>query len=125
VLDLQAGVHLEEVELAAGVEHELDGAGADVGDRPGGGDGGGAHALAQVGVTAGEGASSTTFWWRRWTEQSRSPRWMTWPWVSPNTWISTWRPSMMARSRISSPLPNADSDSERAERSRRRARRRS
>jgi len=25
-------------------------------------------------VTAGEGDSSTTFWWRRWTEQSRSPR---------------------------------------------------
>jgi hypothetical protein len=48
VLDLQAGVHLEEVELAAGVEHELDGAGADVVDRPGGGDGGGAHAGAQL-----------------------------------------------------------------------------
>ena len=25
--------------------------------------------------TAGLGVSSTSFWWRRWTEQSRSPRW--------------------------------------------------
>ena len=24
----------------------------------------------------GEGASSSTFWWRRWSEQSRSPRWI-------------------------------------------------
>ena len=27
----------------------------------------------------GEGASSSTFWWRRWSEQSRSPRWIALP----------------------------------------------
>ena len=31
---------------------------------------------------AGEGASSKTFWWRRCSEQSRSPRWITLPWLS-------------------------------------------
>ena len=55
VLDLQAGVHLQEVELAAGVEHELDGAGADVLDAAGGGHCSGAHALAQGGVDGGRG----------------------------------------------------------------------
>ena len=40
VLDLEAGVHLEEVELAGGVvEQELDGAGAGVADLLGEGDG--------------------------------------------------------------------------------------
>ncbi len=38
VLDLQPGVHLQEVELAVGREQELDRAGADVADRPGRGD---------------------------------------------------------------------------------------
>ena len=33
----------------------------------------------------GDGASSSTFWWRRWSEQSRSPRWMALPLPSPNT----------------------------------------
>ncbi|KAG0731872.1 hypothetical protein G6F24_018982 [Rhizopus arrhizus] len=39
----------------------------------------------------GAGASSTTFWWRRCIEQSRSPRWMALPWPSESTWTSTWR----------------------------------
>ena len=30
--------------------------------------------------TAGAGDSSMSFWWRRWTEQSRSPRWIELPW---------------------------------------------
>jgi hypothetical protein len=34
------------------------------------------------GVMPGAGASSTTFWWRRCIEQSRSPRWMALPWPS-------------------------------------------
>src|SRR5665213_3529697 len=41
--------------------------------------------------SSGDGASSTTFWLRRWIEHSRSPRWMTWPCLSPSTWISTCR----------------------------------
>ena len=48
VLDLQAGVHLEEPERAVGVEQELDRAGADVADGPGGGDGGVRHPSPQV-----------------------------------------------------------------------------
>ena len=42
----------------------------------------------------GEGASSITFWFRRWIEHSRSPRWMTLPCLSPSTWISMWRGSI-------------------------------
>ena len=44
VLDLQPGVHLQEEEVALRVD-ELDGAGVDVADRPGGGDRDPAHAL--------------------------------------------------------------------------------
>ena len=91
VLDLQAGVHLDEVELAVLVE-ELDGAGAGVVDA---GDGVGAD-LADPRAGArrrwtGEGASSITFWWRRCSEQSRSPRWTAPPLPSPKTCISMWR----------------------------------
>src|SRR6202007_1610990 len=38
----------------------------------------------------GAGASSITFWWRRCTEQSRSNKCTTLPWVSPNTCTSMW-----------------------------------
>ena len=38
-----------------------------------------------------QGDSSITFWWRRWMEQSRSPKWTTWPNLSPMIWNSTWR----------------------------------
>jgi hypothetical protein len=50
VLDLQAGVHLQEVEAAALIQQELHGAGAVVADRLGGLDGHIAHARSQVGV---------------------------------------------------------------------------
>ena len=50
VLDLEAGVHLEERERAAIVEQELAGAGALVADGTGQPQGGLAHALAQRGV---------------------------------------------------------------------------
>ena len=39
VLDLQPGVHLEEVGVAVPIDDELDGSGIDVADGPGGGDG--------------------------------------------------------------------------------------
>ena len=55
MLDLQARVHLEEVEGAVGAEQELDRAGAAIADRLGRGDGGGAHAGAQVGIDGGRG----------------------------------------------------------------------
>ena len=75
VLDLEPGVDLEEPEPAVRVEQELDGRGV---DEPG--------RLARPGppaawssrrcvlVRPGAGDSSTSFWWRRWSEQSRSPR---------------------------------------------------
>ena len=47
------------------------------------------------GLTAGDGASSMSFWWRRWMLQSRSPRWMPWPLPSASTWISMWRGAPM------------------------------
>ena len=48
MLDLDAGVHLHEVKVAGVVDQELDGAGILVIDRLGQGDGGLAHALAQL-----------------------------------------------------------------------------
>ena len=45
------------------------------------------------GVSAGLGASSISFWCRRCTEQSRSPRWITLPCVSPRIWNSMCRGS--------------------------------
>jgi hypothetical protein len=42
-------------------------------------------------VSAGEGDSSTSFWWRRWIEHSRSPKWMVFPCPSAMIWNSTWR----------------------------------
>jgi hypothetical protein len=50
------------------------------------------------GVSAGDGVSSTIFWWRRWIEHSRSNRWTQPPCVSAKTWISTWRGRSTRRS---------------------------
>ena len=72
VLDLDAAVQLQEPEVVA-VEHELGGACAAVADRAGEGDGGLAHSRAQRRIERGDGDSSSTFWWRRWIEHSRSP----------------------------------------------------
>ena len=47
MLDLDARVHLQEIELPLLVEQELDGARADIADRLGGADGGRAHARAK------------------------------------------------------------------------------
>ncbi len=43
------------------------------------------------GPTTGDGHSSTTFWWRRWIEHSRSPRYTALPLWSAATWISMCR----------------------------------
>ena len=92
MLDLEARVHLEEVELAVAVEEELAGAGVHVAggaarrappSRP--------SRAAAPGVTATLGASSIIFWWRRCTEHSRSLSESIVPCWSPSTWISTCR----------------------------------
>ncbi len=49
--------------------------------------------------SSGAGHSSTTFWLRRWSEQSRVPRASTSPKPSPNTWTSTCRARRTSRSR--------------------------
>ena len=60
---------------AAGVEQELDGARAHVADRLARGDGrGGKLRRAARRRRPAKGDSSMIFWWRRWTEQSRSNR---------------------------------------------------
>ena len=53
----------------------------------------------------GAGASSSTFWWRRWVEQSRSKRWSTVPCRSPITCTSMCRPdsTYFSTSMVSSP----------------------
>ena len=43
------------------------------------------------GPTTGDGASSITFWWRRCSEHSRSPRCRTVPCASASTCTSMWR----------------------------------
>ena len=60
------------------------------------------------GLTAGEGASSMTFWYLRWREQSLSLRWMAPPWVSHRTWISTCLALFRSLSMYTVPSPNAD-----------------
>ena len=55
MLDLQARVHLEEIERAALIEQELHGAGADIADCARGLDRCGAHSFAQVGRHDGAG----------------------------------------------------------------------
>ena len=100
VLDLEPRVHLEERERASVVQQELAGPGAHVADGARQREGGFAHRSAKLRPTAGEGASSSTFWWRRWIEQSRSPRWTPLPWLSNRTWISTCRAPSRSRSRM-------------------------
>mmetsp|Transcript_20450 Transcript_20450/g.48692 ORF Transcript_20450/g.48692 Transcript_20450/m.48692 type:complete len:295 (+) Transcript_20450:1225-2109(+) len=58
-------------------------------------------------VSPGAGASSSTFWWRLWTLQSRSNRCTALPWPSARTWTSTWRGAMMKRSSSTLSSPNA------------------
>ena len=92
VLDLQAGVDLEEGDGAVLADEELAGAGADVAglaqDRLG-------RAVAArsccSSVRNGAGASSTSFWWRRCSEQSRVDTTTTLPCWSARHWVSTWR----------------------------------
>ena len=63
----------------------------------------------------GAGASSMTFWWRRWRLQSRSNRWTTLPWLSPNTWTSMWRGLRMYFSSSTASLPKLEAASRRHE----------
>src|SRR5438093_1430020 len=65
------------------------------------------------GSSAGEGDSSSTFWWRRWTEHSRSPS-ATTPRSSPRSWISTWRGRSTKRSQKTRSSPKAAAASRRA-----------
>ena len=99
VLDLDPGVDLDEVELILLIDQELTGTGIDVTDSPGQADRG----LADLGTDrkreGGGGASSTSFWCRRWSEQSRSQQCTTLPWESARIWTSTWRGRSMNFSR--------------------------
>ena len=74
MLDLDAGVDLDEVELAAGFVVEIfDRSGAAVADRSGQRDGAGAQAASRTSSgSPTAGASSQTFCRRRCSEHSRS-----------------------------------------------------
>ena len=90
MLNLYAGVHLDEVETTVFVE-KLEGASAAIVDVDAGIDAALQHFGTGGSSMPGAGASSNTFWWRRCSEQSRSPRWMALPWPSERTCTSTWR----------------------------------
>ena len=80
MLDLDAGVDFEEEEVALVVEQELERAGVGVLHGAGGVDDRAAQLAAHACRSrATDGASSSSFWWRRWIEHSRSPRWTTVP----------------------------------------------
>ena len=64
--------------------------------------------------TPGPGASSITFWCRRCTEQSRSPRWTADPRASASTCTSRWRGRATSLSRRSLSSPNDAAASRRA-----------
>jgi hypothetical protein len=53
----------------------------------------------KFGSSIGDGASSMTFWWRRWMEHSRSPRCRWLPCASEKICISMWRGLSTAFSR--------------------------
>jgi hypothetical protein len=74
VLDLEPRVHLEEVEALVLADDELDRSRRLVVHRLGERHRLLAHRLARSSSRNGLGASSTTFWWRRWIEHSRSHR---------------------------------------------------
>jgi hypothetical protein len=75
VLDLKPRVHFQEVEVAVLVDDEFHRAGRLVVHGLGQRHRLLAHGLARrFASRKGEGASSTTFWFRRWIEHSRSPR---------------------------------------------------
>ena len=57
--------------------------------------------------TAGEGASSITFWYLRCREQSLSLRWMAPPCASQRTWISTCLARVRSLSMYTVPSPKA------------------
>src|ERR671920_395534 len=66
-------------------------------------------------VRNGAGASSTSFWLRRCSEQSRVPTTITFPWVSASTCASTWRGLSRNFSTKDSPRPNAETPSRTAQ----------
>ena len=92
VLDLDAGVDLDEVEVVVLVHEELAGAGVVVAGLPW--PAGPRRRRCPGGPLSGRfgaGDSSTSFWCRRWSEQSRSKRWTTLPCRSPRSCTSTCR----------------------------------
>ena len=112
MLHLDAGVHLHEVERPVLVEQHLDRAGADVVDRLARRRPPRRPCAAEARASSRDSAlSSISFWWRRCTEQSRSPRWITLPCLSPMIWNSMCRGRARYFSTYTSPLPNADSAS--------------
>ena len=78
MLDLDAGVHLDEIEVAGRLVVEIfERAGAAIADRFASAHGGGAELpRARSRREASDGASSQTFWRRRCSEHSRSKQWI-------------------------------------------------
>ena len=111
MLDLQAGVDLEEGDRAVLADEELAGAGADVAGLARGSPWTRGRARRSASsVRNGAGASSTSFWWRRCSEQSRVETTTTLPCWSARHWVST------CRGLVEVPLDEALAAAERGDR---------
>ena len=108
MLDLQPGVDLEEGDGAVLADEELAGAGARRSPPRAGSPWTPRTARRSAPADRnGAGASSTSFWWRRCSEQSRVETTTTLPCASARHWVSTCRGWSRYRSTKHSPRPNA------------------
>ncbi len=103
VLDLEAGIGLDEgkpcvVALRPRVEQELERAEAVVRRSPRDPHRRLDDPSREAGVSDGLGATSTSFWLRRWIVHSRSPKCARPPWRSPRIWTSICRALSISRS---------------------------
>ena len=115
VLDLEPGVDLEEGDRAVLADEELARAGADVAGLAQDRLGGLVERVIWSSVRNGAGASSTSFWCRRCSEQSRVETTTTLPCWSARHWVSTWRGLSRNFSTKHSPRPNAETASRTAD----------
>src|SRR5271165_1950308 len=107
MLHLNARVHLDKVQAAVLVHQEFNGPGVHIANLRQRFHQNAANSVTQLLAHTTDGASSTSFWCRRWMLHSRSPKVITFPCSSASTWNSMCRGRSMNFSMYRSPLPKA------------------